>query len=217
MERKYPSSHFSLLNHTQLERVLAWRNKPHIRQNMHQQDTITLHQHLAWFENLTNDPTRVFFVMEQNERPIGVLNFTLKSENPLTLEWGCYLGEDDVWPGSGLLLEIAALEFAFTRTSAERLYAEVLSFNTSVLKLHKLFNYTPLEDGDTITRSGISHTVKRFEYTRMKWLTSKDELLARLPKQIAQAAHNISFENEIEFFKRDAPSPTAKRDNEQDD
>ena len=194
MASRSPVSRFSPLTSSELELVLKWRNQPHIRQNMHNPETITWAQHEAWFGALENDANRDFFVFYQNDRPIGVLNFTEHQSTSYTLEWGCYIGEDDVWPGSGLLLEIAALEYALNIKEATELYAEVLSFNKSVIKLHTLFQYTALEDGRAFTRDQEKHVVKRFKYEREQWQQNKQKVLGRLPRQIGTAANFIHFD-----------------------
>lgn len=194
MASRSPTSRFSPLTLNELEIVLQWRNQPHIRQNMHNQDEITWSQHFKWFDALKNDDSRFFFVFYQNDRPIGVLNFSEHQSTPYTLEWGCYIGEDDVWPGSGLLLEIAALQYALELKDAAALYAEVLSFNKSVNKLHTLFQYTALEDGRAFTRNKEKHWVKRFEYKREQWQNNKTKILSRLPKQVTAAANFIQFD-----------------------
>lgn len=195
-----PNSQFIPLNDTHLETVLRWRNLPHIRANMHSTNEISWQQHLSWFATLKNDSKRQFFVFLQNERPIGVLNFTLigsiKNSHELTtpcLEWGCYIGEDNVWPGSGLLLEIAALDYAFIGKNAATLYAEVLSSNQSVLKMHKLFQYDALEDRTDEKTDGAIVTVKRFLYHQKQWLLKREKVLSMLPKQIGAAAQHIHF------------------------
>lgn len=198
-----PSSQFIPLNETHLETVLGWRNLPHIRENMHSTDEISWQQHLSWFETLKNNTGKQFFVFMQNQRPIGVLNFTLigpiKNSHELTapcIEWGCYIGEDNVWPGSGLLLEIAALDYAFISKNAATLYAEVLSSNQSVLKMHKLFQYEALEDRideKPEKKEGTTVTVKRFLYQQKQWLTKREKVLSMLPKQIGAAAQHIHF------------------------
>ena len=161
---------------------------------MHNQAEITWAQHETWFNTLENDANRRFFVFYQNDRPIGVLNFAERQSSPYTLEWGCYIGEDDVWPGSGLLIEIAALEYALNIKDAAVLYAEVLSFNKSVIKLHTLFQYTALEDGHEFTRDSEKYVVKRFKYEREQWQHNKQKILSRLPKQIGTAANFIHFD-----------------------
>ena len=198
-----PSSQFIPLNETHLETVLGWRNLPHIRENMHSTDEISWQQHLSWFEALKQNSQKQFFVFLQNERPIGVLNFTsvdaVENNTELAapcLEWGCYIGEDNVWPGSGLLLEVAALDYAFINKNAAALYAEVLSSNQSVLKMHKLFQYEALEDRideKPEKKDGTTVTVKRFLYQQKQWLTKREKVLSMLPKQIGAAAQHIHF------------------------
>lgn len=195
MANHYPLSEFTALTEQHLKLVLGWRNQDHIRNNMHNNEEITWDAHLSWFNALQKDQNKQFFIFKQNSRPIGVLNFTQVQEQPKTLEWGCYIGEDNVWPGSGLLLEVAALVYAFSHANADTLYAEVLSFNTGVIKLHKLFKYEQLEDGDTVKRENLEHVVKRFSYRRATWEDNKNNVFALLPKQIRLAAENIAFES----------------------
>ncbi|MFC4700526.1 UDP-4-amino-4,6-dideoxy-N-acetyl-beta-L-altrosamine N-acetyltransferase [Glaciecola siphonariae] len=187
-KKRYPLSGFSPLKKDLLEQVWHWRNKEDVRRNMHNSSLITWDEHLQWFERLQQDNTRRFFIFYQNNRPIGVLNF--HQRGPSQLEWGCYLGETKVWPGSGLLLEIAALDYASTVKHIDTLYAEVLSFNTGVLKMHKLFEYTPLPD---IEASSQEHTIKVFQYVLADWRNTRSAILAKLPKQIAGAAAFIEF------------------------
>ncbi|WP_156413693.1 UDP-4-amino-4,6-dideoxy-N-acetyl-beta-L-altrosamine N-acetyltransferase [Lacimicrobium alkaliphilum] len=195
MSRTYPKSVFRVFDEHHLERVWKWRNQAHIRINMHNDKTIPWHEHLSWFESLKQDPTRQFFVFYQNDRPIGVLNFSgLGTEEP---EWGCYLGEADIWPGSGLLLEVAALDYVADYTKAEALYAEVLSFNQAVIKLHRLFEYQSLESRDGGVREGKAFEVHRFRYPLTDWRQRRQSILKKLPAQIREASQLIDFEQEL--------------------
>lgn len=189
--KRYPLSEFKPLTIDLLEQVWRWRNLPDIRRNMHSNDSISWQQHLKWFETLQNDPQRRFFVFFQDNRPIGVLNFTHQSRG--TMAWGCYLGETNVWPGSGLLLEIAALEYVANQANYHTLYAEVLSFNHSVIKLHQLFGYQQLEDKVGAMRDNQPYVVKIFCYQLEHWRLNRDVVLAKLPKQITAAAKQILF------------------------
>ncbi|MDR6983932.1 UDP-4-amino-4,6-dideoxy-N-acetyl-beta-L-altrosamine N-acetyltransferase [Rheinheimera pacifica] len=189
--KQYPTSQFRPLTEAELERVWQWRNQPDIRRNMHSDTPISWDEHLAWYEKLKFDLSRSFFVFHQNEQPIGVLNFNQRSNG--VLEWGCYLGETNVWPGSGLLLEIAALDYAAMQNTQHSLYAEVLSFNQSVLKMHQLFGYLSLPDLPGKLRDNQLYQVKAFHYPLADWRANRDAVLTRLPKQIAAAASFIQF------------------------
>nr|WP_136249832.1 UDP-4-amino-4,6-dideoxy-N-acetyl-beta-L-altrosamine N-acetyltransferase [Ningiella ruwaisensis] len=202
-KRAYPSAQFVKLSSKYVKQVWQWRNQDDIRKNMHNTAPIEWNTHLKWFEDLQasqkrdKEKAQEFFVFLQNERPIGVLNFkpcpiqesNSKTHEPIraALEWGCYIGEQDAWPGSGLLLEVAALDYASTQAKVAQLYAEVLDFNQSVLKMHKLFGYKTLEDDSQRPQ------VKRFVYDTDEWRTNRTAILARLPKQIAKASELIRF------------------------
>lgn len=192
-EKKYPRSCFRPLSEHELQLVWQWRNKPAIRANMHNDQPISWAQHQAWFQQLASSDT-VFLVMWQDERPIGALYF--KPRSGTGLEWGCYLGETDVWPGSGLLLEVAALDYAAQQTACTTLYAEVLSFNQSVRKLHQLFGYQETDStAANEERHGAVYQVHHYQYATTDWQKNRSAILARLPKQIAQAAAFIEFTN----------------------
>lgn len=189
--KTYPISHFSALTAADLERVWHWRNQSEIRRNMHNDALISWQEHLSWFEKLQSDESRQVFVFKQNDRPIGVLNFSQHSQG--VLEWGCYLGETDVWPGSGLLLEIAALDYASTQIGLSGLYAEVLSFNQSVVRMHEFFGYQPLPDRQGQMRNDEPYVVNVFRYELDEWRKNRTRVLAKLPKPICAAADLIQF------------------------
>ncbi|MFC4656919.1 UDP-4-amino-4,6-dideoxy-N-acetyl-beta-L-altrosamine N-acetyltransferase [Rheinheimera marina] len=189
--RFYPLSRFSPLTAQESELVLSWRNQPHIRRMMHQDAEISFEQHQAWFADIKGRSDRAFFVFYQNDKAIGVLNFSKKTDH--SLEWGCYLGETQVWPGSGLLLEIAALDYAASQADIQTLYAEVLSLNKNVLKLHQLFEY----DEDSCRQGGFRdqevYQVHCFSYPVQKWQQERQRILHKLPPAIREAAALITF------------------------
>ena len=115
------------------------------------------------------------------------------------MQWGCYLGETDVLPGSGLVLEWAALEYALNKPKCVALEAQVLSFNTSALKLHKLFEYELLkiEKGGlrmlTSTGELSPYEVHFFRQGMSQWGKLRNKVLSRLPKSIQHASGQIQF------------------------
>ncbi|WP_214000070.1 UDP-4-amino-4,6-dideoxy-N-acetyl-beta-L-altrosamine N-acetyltransferase [Arsukibacterium sp.] len=189
----YPRSHFTLLQETDLTQLWHWRNQASIRQNMHNSNEISWQEHLAWFNQLPHSD-KVFYIFRQNQRPIGALYFDPVAASGL--EWGCYLGETDVWPGSGLLLEIAALDYAAAQPDISFLHAEVLSFNQSVLNMHRLFGYRHCADKPASSDpQHTGHCVKVFQYNTADWRAQRSHILAKLPRQIAAAAEFIHFQD----------------------
>ena len=189
-----PSSNFYPLNFDLLEKVRGWRNLPRIRNNMLTNSIISSEQQIKWFESLVADKSRLYFVFFQNENPIGMLYFVDITKEDCS--WGCYIGEEAVWPGSGLLLEVAALDFALKKLSLEQLNAEVFDFNFAPQKMHKIFGYTSVDATEnTIEREGKEHVLFKFQYKKTDWINNREKIVAKLPKQIREGIKNIRFIN----------------------
>jgi UDP-4-amino-4,6-dideoxy-N-acetyl-beta-L-altrosamine N-acetyltransferase len=189
-----PTHCFKPLVDAQLKQVWEWRNSARVRQNMHNVEPISWQQHLSWFAGLQNDPCRKFFILWQNERAIGVLNFS-KLDTPRP-EWGCYLGETDVWPGSGIILELAALDYVCANPRFSHLDAQVLSFNMAANKLHKVFEYEQLMAQQAGQRNEQDFAILHYSYPLKQWSQKRDKILAKLPKNIALVAATIQFAEE---------------------
>ena len=180
-----------------LKLVWQWRNSARVRVNMHYDKLITWQDHQVWFEALQADPSRKFWVYCQHQRPIGVLNFS--GVNTDMAQWGCYLGETDVLPGSGLVLEWAALEYISALRSCAALEAQVLSFNLAAIKLHKLFGYEAVKTEKGGLRQLPDSTdlrpydVLHFRYASATWRDNRLKVLSRLPKPIQNVMQHIQF------------------------
>ncbi|MEO9945580.1 MAG: UDP-4-amino-4,6-dideoxy-N-acetyl-beta-L-altrosamine N-acetyltransferase [Paraglaciecola sp.] len=192
-----PSHEFRPLTEQELTLVWQWRNRPRIQQNMHNNEAVAWQSHCNWFEGLQRDRSRSFFVLWQNQRPIGVLNFS--GLDTFTPEWGCYLGETNVWPGSGIMLEVAALDYAVmgyvreNQLKYSHLLAQVLSFNHAANKMHKLFEYEQVRQEPAAERDGNPFTVLHYSYELKQWLHKREKVLNKLPKNIRLASTQIQF------------------------
>jgi len=188
---KYPTSYFRAPKQEDLETMRSWRNSSRVRANSIDQHIITQEAQLRWFKSVSGDPSRRYFIYEQAGRPVGVLNFV--DIGPAECSWGCHLGEEGVWPGSGLLLEIAAQDFAFGQLRVDMLRAEILEHNTGSLRLRGLFRY---ESAETQWRVGVGSRVHVFKAYRRTWMNSRGDILGQLPRSIGEAAKLISFESQ---------------------
>lgn len=188
---KIPQSHFKPLTADLIETVRNWRNKPRISSNMLTSQYISQADQQKWFADLVTRRDKRYLAFHQNTRPVGILNFDrIGTDQP---SWGCYLGEEDVWPGSGLLLEIAALDHAFDILQQDILYAEVLAHNESPIRMHLFFGYQE-KDTQEIIRDGQPLALRTFAYTKDDWQKSRPQVLARLPGNIRLASELITFE-----------------------
>lgn len=188
---------FVPINASHLSAVWHWRNSERVRENMHYDKLIAWDEHQHWFEALMQDTNRECWIYCQHSRPIGVLNVSDTQHS--VMQWGCYLGEVNCAPGSGLILEWAALEYAQQKINCTGLEAQVLSFNTAALKLHKLFDYerVKIESGEMRRSNGqsdISHyDIHYFYYAMQKWRQHRDAVLVKLPKPIQRGCQQVTF------------------------
>jgi UDP-4-amino-4,6-dideoxy-N-acetyl-beta-L-altrosamine N-acetyltransferase len=191
MKAAIPEHVFKPLQKEQLELVWKWRNSARIMQNMHNPEPVEWLEHCAWFEKLKSDISRQFYVFLQDKRPIGVLNFS--EMHTATPQWGCYLGETNVWPGSGIMLELAALDFSASQSEFSHLLAQVLSFNHAANKMHKVFEYAQLSLEKGGERNGLSFDILHYSYELKQWAQNRDKILSKLPQKIALAAAHLQF------------------------
>jgi UDP-4-amino-4,6-dideoxy-N-acetyl-beta-L-altrosamine N-acetyltransferase len=188
-----PQSRFVPLDEERLELVRHWRNKDRIRRNMRDDHLISSEEQRRWFHGLHGDGTRRYLVYEQNGRPVGMLYFS--DVSPLSAVMGYYLGEESCWPGSGVLLQIAGIDYAFDVLQTDTVVAEVVSFNTGPQRLHRAFGFR-LEDAPagTLHRDGASWIILRYRLTSTDWRQTRGTVLATLPRQVRDAAGTILFQ-----------------------
>lgn len=189
---RVPVSRFSVLTPDLIEKVRTWRNKNRIRLNMLDDRLIEPGAQRTWFENLKYCNDRSYRVFLQDNRPIGMLYFT--NIERTSCEWGCYIGEEACWPGSGVLLEIAALDFAFEKLSVTELNARVFAGNHSPIKLHERFGYKQSSVTEVTTRLGHKKILISFNYKKNDWLKNRLEIITSLPAPIFRACQLFNFE-----------------------
>lgn len=180
------------LGQEDLERVRRWRNQERIRRNMYNSAPISAEEQQRWFAGLAGDASRHYSLFLLDENPIGCLYYTAIRDGEAQL--GYYLGEERIWPGTGLLLELTALDYAFARLGLETLLAEVLEFNTGPQKIHDLFGFERLGRlPAALSRDGQALGAIGFRYRRLDWQAGRDAVVQRLPRQIREAAALIRY------------------------
>lgn len=119
-----------------LECVLAWRNSERVRSCMFSDQVIPLEQHRAWWERAKNSPSSVHLLFEKDGVPLGVVNFTGIDAQNGRCSWGFYVGEETAPRGTGTVMGILALDFAFGSLGMRKICAEVIGFNSASLGYH---------------------------------------------------------------------------------
>lgn len=200
---KWPSHQFVPINESLLEVTRRWRNTARIQQQVRAVGHVTREAQQQWYERLKHDDTQRYFVLYQQDEPIGTLAFTQIDLSQHEAEWGGYIGAERYWPGTGLVLEAAALDYAFVHLRLTRLYAEVFEDNLGPQRTHKLFGYT--EHG-AIARANDRNLIQ-FSHQRDQWLTMRPQVMRRLPDKIVGAINDTTFSTYL------TNNQTAKHDN----
>lgn len=128
------------LRESDLEMVLRWRNAPRVRQNMYTKHVISSDEHRTWFDGLSADTTRSYFVFEYNGVPRGFVGYTQIDLVNKRSSWAFY-SSPEAQRGTGSLMEYCAVEYAFRELGLHRLHCEVLDFNAAVIRLHQTFGF----------------------------------------------------------------------------
>ncbi|WP_300532165.1 UDP-4-amino-4,6-dideoxy-N-acetyl-beta-L-altrosamine N-acetyltransferase [Maricaulis sp.] len=152
--------------------VLAWRNQPHVRDNMYTADPISRDTHEAWFSAALADPARELWIIAVNGTKCGLVTLTdIVRTPPSSCSWAFYIGDlGVVGKGVGSAVETQVLDRVFATLKLDVLRCEVLAFNAPVIGLHKKFGFE--QSGrieNRITRDGDGIDAICLELTRERW------------------------------------------------
>ena len=127
------------LNIEEKKMILSWRNHPNIKQWMYNDNDINLEDHLMFIDSLNSITDKLYFLVKQDDKYIGVIDFTnITNKNS---EFGLYSNSDVKIAGVGRILENICIDYAFNTLKVEILKLEVFSENIQVINLHKKFNF----------------------------------------------------------------------------
>ncbi len=88
----YSFKNFTSLNEMEIRQVWEWRNHAEIRKWMYNQDIIPIENHMQFIENLKNDSSKQYWLVERKNIPIGTMSIVDIKEK--TGEWGYYIAPE---------------------------------------------------------------------------------------------------------------------------
>ena len=125
------------------DRILAWRNSPDVRAYMYTDHVISPEEHGRWFDGLAGDARRTYWIIEMDDKPVGLANLADIDRFNQRCSWAYYLADPAVrGQGVGSYVEYWVLEYVFSGLKLAKLWCEVLASNEAVLKLHETFGFT---------------------------------------------------------------------------
>jgi UDP-2,4-diacetamido-2,4,6-trideoxy-beta-L-altropyranose hydrolase/UDP-4-amino-4,6-dideoxy-N-acetyl-beta-L-altrosamine N-acetyltransferase len=128
-----------LVNFTELslhekKMILEWRNSKEIRRWMYTDELISLKNHLSYIDSLDSREDRVYFLVKDGDRAIGVIDFTSIDYKKNQADIGLYARPNE--RGIGTTLMKIIIEYGFNI-----LIAEVLKENHRAIRLYKKFGF----------------------------------------------------------------------------
>lgn len=125
------------LNLNQKKMVLEWRNHPLIQNVMYNKTQIKLEEHLNFIHSLKNNNTKKYFLIEEDNQSIGVIDFVNINANDAEL--GIYTNPNLKGQGKTLLKILCT--YAFNALHLKKIYAEVYINNIKAIKLYEEFHF----------------------------------------------------------------------------
>ena len=160
IERMINKLSSKLINFTKLtldekKMILEWRNAGSVKRWMYNRDELSLENHLKYIESLKSRDDRVYFLVQNGNDFIGVVDLTeIKKER--SAELGIYINPE--LKGYGMLLMHKVIEYAFKELHLKALNANVYVDNVKAIKLYTKFNFKIIS-----TRKDINGTLKNME------------------------------------------------------
>ena len=154
------------------EQVLAWRVKPEVAQFMLTQVKFDLEKQLRWFDRINGSLSDEYWIIENNGKPIGVINLSEIDRVNQRATWGLYVGEDMHSPVGGMLpMYFYNHVFGRKDLNLHKLHGMVLDINTNMLRVHDVCGYRQIGiHKDHVLRDGSFHDVYVVELLREDWL-----------------------------------------------
>jgi UDP-2,4-diacetamido-2,4,6-trideoxy-beta-L-altropyranose hydrolase/UDP-4-amino-4,6-dideoxy-N-acetyl-beta-L-altrosamine N-acetyltransferase len=116
--------------------ALTMRNHSQIKKWMHNQDNISKKDHFEFIASLENDMNRRYFLVKQQKKVIGSINFS-QIDMHSSVEFGLYTNPFAQLKGLGSILEAVASYYSFIELGACKLKLEVFSNNERAINFYK--------------------------------------------------------------------------------
>jgi len=164
------------------DRILSWRNLPHVHRYMYTERTITPEEHDRWFAGVRSDATKKYWVICSDDVGIGIANLYDISHQHKRCSWAFYLASEDVrGKGIGGCVEYLVMSHVFDEQLLNKLCCEVFLANEAVWQMHMRFGFQrEALYRQHIFKDGQFHDVVALAILRDDWLAIRESIRARL-------------------------------------
>ncbi len=139
---------------------------------------LTLESQVQWFENLNSKPYFYNWIIQVDNKDVGVVQIVAMNEEQTTCEWGYYVAQKEARSlALAVSVELSLYDYIFTQTKMQSITCETFTKNASVVKIHELCGLNMVTVyKDHVHKNGKSFDVALQEITREKWESQKDSI-----------------------------------------
>ena len=153
--------------------ILDWRTSKRVAKYMKTEVNHGVSEQEEWIVNCRKRADFYHWVIVQQEQDIGYLSLSEYDPASKTASWGFYVGDEEKVRLGGLVPPFF-YSFCFEKLGLERIYAEMLYFNTAVIDLHRLHGYEFCPERDRVLhRNGKEHLLIAMGLNRKSFETGK--------------------------------------------
>jgi UDP-4-amino-4,6-dideoxy-N-acetyl-beta-L-altrosamine N-acetyltransferase len=131
---------FVRLKEEHLQMVLDWRVKPEVTRYMFTDIDQNMANQRRWFERISSDESCRHWVIQVDNKPIGLVYLEHLDRANNRSSWGYFIGEDD-YRKLGGLIPLYLYSYCFNQLGFKKLTAEIIDGNDNIIKLHRLHGY----------------------------------------------------------------------------
>ena len=132
MEKQLSSSiKIRKVNSLDKTKMRTWRNSDNVRPFMYNSKIITEEGHSVWFDRMIYDKSKMYWVIELENKSVGVVNLTNINKENSSCDWAFYIFNPDTrGKGVGSFVERFVLDYVFNELQLNKLNCEVLETKT---------------------------------------------------------------------------------------
>lgn len=129
-----------------LDQLLAWRNKPEFRRYFREYRELTYEQQRSWYkEKVLNDPATCMFaiVCAETGRLIGACGLCYIDWINRSSDFSIYIGHDDLYIDDKYAIDAARLLicYGFEELNLHRLWSEIYGFDSAKVEMFKTLGF----------------------------------------------------------------------------
>lgn len=158
-----------------LELVRIWRNSPSVSDYMYSSNYISSKDQKKWFQRVSKDDSKKYWMIYFNNDPIGVINLYDIDVIHKKAKWAYYIGDNN-YRGKGIArtLECNIYDYVFNTLKLNKLSCEVFKTNEKVISIHQKFgSRVEGEFRDHIKKNGFFYDVVSMGILDRDWQSIK--------------------------------------------